>query len=205
MLPDLRPDGIANESPHVLILGAGASRAACPKGDRNGRPLPLMADLVETVGLTQIVEEAGISRDSHANFENLYGEIAADSRRQDLRIVFETKIRDYFDDLELPNHVTVYDKLLLSLRKKDMIATFNWDPFLAQAYRRNSRSAWLPEIAFLHGNVAAGICHEHKRKGFYGECCRACDKPYEQSRLLYPVADKAYRDDAYISGEWACL
>ncbi len=39
-LPDLRPDGIANESPHVVILGAGASLAACPNGDWYGRRLP---------------------------------------------------------------------------------------------------------------------------------------------------------------------
>jgi hypothetical protein len=32
--------------------------------------------------------------------------------------------------LELPDHPTVYDHLLLSLRKKDAIFTFNWDPFL---------------------------------------------------------------------------
>ncbi len=47
--------------PHVLILGAGASRAAFPKGDRNGKSLPLMDDFVETVGLNSILEEQGIS------------------------------------------------------------------------------------------------------------------------------------------------
>jgi len=33
--------------PHVFILGAGASVAACPDGDRNGRRLPVMANFVE--------------------------------------------------------------------------------------------------------------------------------------------------------------
>ncbi len=202
-LPDLRPDGVANESPHVVILGAGASVAACPKGDRNGRRLPVMANLLETVGLTQTLEQAGISVTSATNFESLYSGIASDSTRKGLRAAIETRVKEYFEDLELPNHVTVYDQLLLSLRRKDMVATFNWDPFLAQAYMRNSRAAWLPEIVFLHGNVSIGVCYEHDRNGFYGGVCGICKKPYEQSRLLYPVADKRYRDDAFIASEWS--
>jgi hypothetical protein len=33
--------------PRVVILGAGASIAACPSGDANGRRLPVMIDFVE--------------------------------------------------------------------------------------------------------------------------------------------------------------
>jgi hypothetical protein len=36
---------------HLVVLGAGASRAAFPKGDQNGKKLPLMADLVEVLQL----------------------------------------------------------------------------------------------------------------------------------------------------------
>jgi hypothetical protein len=35
--------------------------------------------------------------------------------------------------MEIPDHVTLYDELLLTLRSKDLIATFNWDPLLLQA------------------------------------------------------------------------
>ena len=35
-----------NHHPHVVILGAGASLAAFPDGDKNGRKLPLMNDIV---------------------------------------------------------------------------------------------------------------------------------------------------------------
>ena len=42
----------------------------------------------------------------------------------------ETRVDEYFADLELPGHPTIYDRLVLSLREKDLIATFNWDPFL---------------------------------------------------------------------------
>ena len=44
--------------PHVVIVGAGASRAAFPDGDRNGALLPLMVDFVDVVGLAQALEEA---------------------------------------------------------------------------------------------------------------------------------------------------
>lgn len=164
-----------------------------------------MANLVETVGLTDLLQDAGVSAPASSNFEDLYSAIANDPGHQELRVKIERKVRDYFDDLELPKHVTVYDQLLLSLRQKDIVATFNWDPFLAQAFQRNSRAAWLPEIVFLHGNVAIGVCYEHDRKGFYGGSCGVCQKPYEQSRLLYPIADKRYRDDPFIASEWSRL
>jgi hypothetical protein len=39
--------------------------------------------------------------------------------------------------LKLPEEATIYDYLVLSLRSPDIIATFNWDPFLYQAFERN--------------------------------------------------------------------
>ena len=39
---------------------------------------------------------------------------------------------DYFAMLRLPDSPTLYDYLILSTM--DIIATFNWDPFLLQAY-----------------------------------------------------------------------
>src|SRR5216110_3282602 len=94
-LPLLQRDGVANESPHVVILGAGASLAACPNGDRYGRRLPVMANLVETVGLAPILKRGGISATAAANFENLYSLIATDPARADLCAEIETRVRDY--------------------------------------------------------------------------------------------------------------
>jgi len=37
-------------SSHTFILGAGASRAAFPNGDKFGRALPLMCDFVDVLG-----------------------------------------------------------------------------------------------------------------------------------------------------------
>ncbi|MBU4399752.1 MAG: hypothetical protein KKE86_10510, partial [Planctomycetes bacterium] len=45
--------------PHVVILGAGASLAACPNGDALGRQLPLMANLVEILDLKDLIAGTG--------------------------------------------------------------------------------------------------------------------------------------------------
>ena len=63
--------------PHVVILGAGASLAAFPEGDRNGQRLPLMDDIVETIGLNSILEEQGISY-ADKNFEEIYSDLYED-------------------------------------------------------------------------------------------------------------------------------
>lgn len=46
--------------PHVVILGAGASRAVCPNGDSRGNRLPLMSDFSEIVGLEALLSEWGL-------------------------------------------------------------------------------------------------------------------------------------------------
>ena len=43
-----------SERRYVVILGAGASRAAFPIGDRNGQKLPVIKDFVGVVGLTYL-------------------------------------------------------------------------------------------------------------------------------------------------------
>ena len=57
--------------PHVVILGAGASYAAFPKGDKNGRKLPLMNNFVETLGIDDLISRTDLSFDSY-NFEDIY-------------------------------------------------------------------------------------------------------------------------------------
>ena len=67
--------------PHVVLLGAGASRAAFPNGDRAGRPLPLMDDLVEILDLRSAFERVGPIKD--ANFESIYSKLAEDPRYEE--------------------------------------------------------------------------------------------------------------------------
>lgn len=206
-MPSLPPLDIktnTNHAPHVVILGAGASLAALPNGDRHGMPLPLMGNLMEIVGLTPLLEEHNITTPIN-DFEAFYDELATDDSNKALLQGMEETIHDYFVELELPNEATLYDYLLLALREKDLIATFNWDPFLAQAYRRNTIIRKLPHIVFLHGNVEIGMCETHKRKGYVFQVCPDCDSQLTPSRLLYPVKQKDYSADAFIKNEWDVL
>lgn len=202
-LPALRPDKKACESPHLVIVGAGGSRAACPAGDVHGQRPPLMADLVATIGLAPLLDEAGVDPDS--NFELAYQRLVGDPKRQALARTIEARIRSYFERLALPPHATLYDRLLISLRSKDFVATFNWDPLLAQAYLRNRRLRELPRLLFLHGNVAVGVCTDHHRKGFLAAKCDVCSKALTPTALLYPIGEKNYDEDPFIRSEWAEL
>lgn len=69
-----------------------------------------------------------------------------------IRIELENRIYDYFNKFEIPDEPTIYDFLILSLTNKDLIATFNWDPLLTQAYQRCSNiTRNLPELVFYMG------------------------------------------------------
>ncbi len=201
-LPALRPDTNECASPQLVLLGAGASRAACPSGDANGQPLPLMMDLVTTVGLDRILAPSGIDSAATANFESLYESLVADPTRQGLVREIEGRLLEYFRALAIPSRATLYDRLVLSLRPKDYIATFNWDPLLAQAYKRNRHLRELPQLLFLHGNVGVGVCVRDERKGFADQPCSECGRPLEPTRLLYPVGQKNYTSDPFIAQEW---
>ena len=191
--------------PHVVILGAGASLAAFPNGDRNGRSLPLMNNFVEVIGLEPILTRNKVRYLPGDNFEDLYSTIYDDPDRQHVAREIETVVEEYFSHLVLPDTPTIYDHLVLSLREKDVIATFNWDPFIYNACYRNHKVAKLPKIAYLHGSVAIGYCAEHRRKGVRGSPCSVCKRPFTPTRLLYPVANKDYNSDPFIRAEWSTL
>ncbi len=106
---------------------------------------------------------------------------------------------DYFAGMRLPDHPTIYDHLVLSLREKDFIATFNWDPFLLQAVERLPHGVKPPQMRFLHGCVGVGYCahHEPVTFGRIGMECRQCGQRTIGSRLLYPVTQKNYNADPF--------
>lgn len=190
--------------PHVVILGAGASYAAFPNGDKRGKKLPLMNNFVETLGIEELIERAKIKTTSN-NFEDIYSEIHKNPELESLRKELEKEVYNYFQGMELPDEPTIYDHLVLSLRNKDFIATFNWDPFLVQAIRRNGKRFKLPRVLFLHGNVEVGYCQNGHMMGNNGGFCHECDQPLTPTNLLYPVAEKNYHLDEFISRQWATL
>jgi hypothetical protein len=190
--------------PHVVILGAGASYAALPHGDKHGRKLPLMSNLVETLGLQDLIATTRIRFDSF-NFEHIYASIYKESHLAGTREELEARVYRYFREMELPEHPTIYDHLVLSLRSKDFIATFNWDPFLVQAIRRNERRFKLPRVLFLHGNVEVAYCPEGHTMGYNGARCTHCGELLKPTKLLYPVSEKNYHLNEFISRQWAVV
>ncbi|MEO7859165.1 MAG: hypothetical protein ABIU05_01775, partial [Nitrospirales bacterium] len=174
--------------PHIVLLGAGASRAAFPNGDAAGQPLPVMEDLVDIVGLQPILEQTGLEEARGKNFEFIYGQLTSEPTYAHKVKEIERRIDSYFTALSLPtNHATLYDRLLVSLRPKDAVFTFNWDPFLFDAYQRNRSAVSLPEIFFLHGNIRIGACLAHDKWGARKGLCPECSQPLADVPLLYPI------------------
>jgi hypothetical protein len=188
---------------HVVILGAGASYAATLRNpERSGKSLPLMKNLIDVCGLNGIVdalpEDVRLLRD---NFETFYSELHTHKELENERKHIEFEIYKYFESMDLPDTPTIYDYLILALRRgKDVIASFNWDPFLYKAYLRNFDFVKSPSILFLHGNVAIGYDKESKLSGPAGIV-----KQLVPTQILFPVTKKDYNSDEYIKGQWDVL
>ena len=163
-----------------------------------------MNTLVEVTGLATLLEARGIHPDIE-NFESFYSDLASTAANEPLILEIQEKIRSYFSSLQISENPTIYDYLLLTLRKKDVIATFNWDPLLAQAHERNINIGNIPEIFYLHGNVGIGICLEHHMRGFIWQDWMKCARPLTPMELLFPVRDKNYTDEPFITHQWQQL
>jgi hypothetical protein len=191
---------------HVVILGAGASRASCiDNPEKNGKLLPLMNDLPKIINLKDELKDLPSSF-KNRNFETIFSKLFDKEPNSERLQRIEQKIYEYFSSLKLPDSPTIYDYLVLSLREKDLIATFNWDPFLWQAFERNQVfTDKLPKMVFLHGNVAIGVCEEYKVFGPVGFKVSDSEIEYKPVKLLYPVEHKNYSSDSYINSQWDFL
>ena len=196
------------EKPHVVIIGAGASVASIPNGDKNGLKTSVMDGFLKKLGMEETIRNLDLNTKSE-NLEDIYSELFEKDEYTDIRNKLDEEIRKYFSKFEIPDEPTIYDFLILSLREKDLIASFNWDPLLLQAYIRVSKiTSKLPQLAFLHGNVMVGYCDKHKCEGNAGEDCWECKKEgianakFKLSRLLYPIKKKDYNKDKYTLSNW---
>ncbi len=188
--------------PHLVILGAGASVAAIPFGDKNGKKTSVMNGFIDKLGMRDIINNVKLMTESD-NLEDIYSELDSRNDCDDIKKMLEDKIHEYFSSFEIPDEVTTYDLLLLSLREKDCVATFNWDPLILQAYQRCFKiTSNLPDLIFLHGNVAVGTCEKHKRGGFIYNICPVCGEKLNPIPLLYPVAEKNYSNNPFIKENW---
>lgn len=191
---------------HVVILGAGASIASCTRNvELSMKQLPSMNNFIEIVGLRDIISSLPSEYQSLNNFESLYSSLYANDPNSDVLREIETSVVAYFQDMKLPEEPTIYDYLVMSLRDKDLIATFNWDPFLFQAYCRNYDVGSNPKICFLHGNVAIGYSIKDKIAGPAGNFHPESKCLFEPTKLLYPIAHKDYNSDDFISLQWNIL
>jgi hypothetical protein len=189
---------------HVVILGAGASIASTIYNpERSGKRLPSMENFIEVVELGDLLGS------SKGNFEVIYSHLYDQDPNSNVVKELEKKVFLYFESLQLPDSPTLYDYLILSLRSKDLIATFNWDPFLFQAFlrinrllrERNLREV-LPHMSFLHGSVAVGYSPKEHRAGPIGMFGPQARDEFAAVPLLYPVTNKNYNKNEFISREW---
>lgn len=187
---------------HVVICGAGASIASTKRNQEiKGKVLPSMNNLIEVIGLNDIIKHLPENILSN-NFEQLYSNLYNANPQSDEIKEIESRVSNYFADMKLPDKATIYDFLVLSLRPRDLIATFNWDPFLFQAFNRNRHVAKMPYLSFLHGSVSIGYCKEDKMAGPVGMYTRRGGGLLEPTKLLYPVNNKNYVDNEFIRTEW---
>ena len=194
---------IMRSRPHLFILGAGATKATIPKGDKFGRQSPVMENFMQEIGIDGLLDGVALKTKSK-NIETIYSELASKPEYTDVVRKIENGIVDHYRQMQVPDTPTLYDYLILSLRSKDCIATFNWDPLLIQAYNRvNKITSDLPQMLFLHSCVEVGICEDCKRFGPYSnKYCSECGKPLVSPRLLYPVKNKDYSQNVYIQDAW---
>lgn len=190
---------------HTVILGAGATMATIPNGDKNGKSSSVMNGMIKKLDMEDLLKNVKLETKSD-NLEDIYSELHMKAEYKNIVSELERRLYDYFSSLELPDSPTIYDYLVLSLTEKDVIATFNWDPLLIQAYVRcSSITDNLPHILCLHGNVNVGYCKKHAEFGTVDSVCPMCGKKLSPIKLLYPVKNKNYNKDEYIKSCWEAV
>lgn len=122
-----------DDESHLVILGAGATCAAFPKGDFFGRKIPAMNGFIEKTGIGKQFPDLKEMFVKYPNLEDLYSELSRDKQYSDELERLNRAIWSYMSQLFCGYKINLYDKLVLSLTDRDCIASFNWDPFLAQS------------------------------------------------------------------------
>ena len=194
-----------NKYIHTVILGAGATLALTLRTpERNGKTLPLMQNIIDVIGLNDVVKTLPKDYQLYReDFEKFYSLLARNDDFKKQRHYIEKKVHNYFNHLDLPDKPTIYDYLVLSLRhERDVIATFNWDPFLYKAYDRNGKFTKSPGILFLHGCACLGYDKSNGSSGLAGWYSKKTMQKFEPTKLLYPVDKKNYKSDPFIKGQW---
>src|SRR5947209_7623314 len=94
-----------------------------------------MRQLASVQTVRPLLLEAGIEQ-PETSFEAAYSALRSTGEHDQLADAIDAAVREYFADVEIPDETTIDDHLLMALRPKDLIATFNWDPLIVQAEMR---------------------------------------------------------------------
>lgn len=89
--------------PHVFILGAGATIAAIPYGDRNGLKCSVMNNFIEELDLSHILSGVRLKTTS-TNLEYIYSELDTMSEYSSVKDELENKIMAYMTKGEMKLH-----------------------------------------------------------------------------------------------------
>lgn len=89
-----------NHSPHVVLLGAGASKAAFPEGDAKGKAVPLMCELRECLNLGPILKSHNVDYED-TDFESMYDDLVSSGKYPELVSEIESRVQEYFSQLSL--------------------------------------------------------------------------------------------------------
>ena len=126
---------IMKERPHVVILGAGASCAAIPNGDKAGRKISAMNGFIEKLGLSELLSRVKLMTKSD-NLEEIYMELDERSNCEkdceNVKLELEQCIFSYMSGYKIPDGPTIYDYLVLSLTSKDLGSSLDSSIFKSQ-------------------------------------------------------------------------
>lgn len=102
--------------PHVVILGAGASCAAIPKGDKNGKKISAMRGFIDELGLRKVLDRVELHTKSD-NLEDIYMELDSRSHEEPecnkVKYELDSSIRRNMSEYQLPDEPNIYDFLVL--------------------------------------------------------------------------------------------
>ena len=70
---------ITKNRPHVVILGAGASKAALPEGDKYHKPISCMENFFQNLKMDDLINNLNLETKS-SNLEKIFSEIEEKSK-----------------------------------------------------------------------------------------------------------------------------
>ena len=172
------------ERPHVVIIGAGASVAAIPNGDKNGLKTSVMDGFLKKLGIEETIKNLNLGTKSE-NLEDIYSELFEKDEYTDIRNKLDEEIRKYFSKFEIPDEPIIYDFLILSLREKDLIASFPNAIYLG---------TFSKAYALGGMRVGYGIAQPEIINAFYK--LRA---PFNITTLTLAAAIEALKDEEFVT------